>query len=127
MLLAESQHHAAPQGQSRARSGEWERDVLYGQVPEHPTSQVAGTQYCAMDVDEVPATGSRPDRLAGVQQHFVDQFVDTAPALPILDVLVPLMGEQLVDVLHFFNALILVAEQVNDVPKIIIERIPSRT
>ena len=43
-----------------------------------------------MDVDEVPATGSRPDRLAGVrpqervQQHPVDQIVDTAPALPIL-------------------------------------------
>ena len=45
-----------------ARSGEWERGVLHGQVPEHPTPQVAGTQYFAMDVDEVPATGSRPDR-----------------------------------------------------------------
>ena len=88
MLLAESQHHAAPRGQSRARSGGWERGVLHGQVPEHPTPQVAG-----MDVDEVPATGSRPERLAGVrpqervQQHPVDQIVDTAPALPILDVL----------------------------------------
>ena len=133
MLLAESQHHAAPRGQSRARSGGWERDVLHGHVPEHPTTQVAGTQYFAMDVDEVLATGSRPDRLAGVrpqervQQHFVDQFVDTAPALPILDVPVPLMGEQLVDVLRFFEALIPVAEQVIDVPKIIIERIPPRT
>ena len=37
------------------------------------------------------------------------------------------MGEQLVDVLRFFEALIPVAEQVIDVPKIIIERIPPRT
>ena len=48
----------------------------------------------------------------------MDQIVDTAPALPILDVPVPLMGEQLVDVLHFFNTLFPVAEQVIDVPKI---------
>ena len=40
MLLAESQHHAAPRRQSRARSGGWERDVLHGHVPEHPTTQV---------------------------------------------------------------------------------------
>ena len=115
-----------------ARSGGWERDVLHGQVPEHPTPQVAGTQYFAMDVDEVPATGSRPDRLAGVrpqervQQHPVDQIVDTAPALPILDVPVPLMGEQLVDVLRFFDTLCPVAEQVIDVPKISLEDIPAR-
>ena len=69
--LAESHHHAAPRGQSMARAGGWERAALHGQVPEHPTPQVAGTQYFAMDVDEVPATGSRPDRLAGVrpQEH----------------------------------------------------------
>ena len=95
--------------------------------------QVAGTEYFSLDVEDAPATGSRPDRLAGVrpqervQQHFEDQFVDTASALPILDVPVPLMGEQLVDVLHFFDALIPVAEQVIEVPKIIIERIPPRT
>ena len=131
MLLAESQHHTATRGQSRARSGRWERCVLHGQVPEHPTPQVAGTQSFAMDVDEVPATVSRPDRLAGVrpqervQQHPVDQIVDTAPALPILDVPVLLMGEQLVDVLRFFNTLCPVAEQVIDVPKISLEDIPA--
>ena len=133
MLLATYEHHAATRGQSRARSGRWERAVLHGQVPERPTPQVAGTEYFSLDVEDVPATGSRPDRLAGVrpqervQQHFVDQFVDTAHALPILDVLVPLMGEQLVDVLQFFDALIPVAEQDIEVPKIIIERIPPRT
>ena len=87
----------------------------------HP--QVAGTQYFAMDVDEVLATGSRPDRLAGVrpQKRVQQQPVDTAPALPILDVPVPLMGEQLVDVLRFFDTLCPVAEQVIEVPKIILD------
>ena len=72
----------------------------------------------------MPAAGSRPDRLAGVrpqervQQHPVDQIVDTAPALPILDVPVPLMGEQLVDVLRFFDTLCPVAEQVIDVRRL---------
>ena len=95
----------------------------------HP--QVAGTQYFAMDVDEVPATGSRPDRLVGVrqewvQQHSADQIVNTAPVLPILGVPVPLMEEQLVDVLHFFDTLCPVAEQVIDVPTIFLEDIPVR-
>ena len=96
MLLATYEHHAAPRGQMTARSGGWERVVLHGQVPEHPTPQVA------------------------------DQIVDTAPALPILDVPVPLMGEQLVDVLRFFDTLCPVAVQVIDVPKISLEDIPAR-
>ena len=81
MLLATYLHHAAPRGQSRARSGVWERGALLGQVPEHPTPQVAG-----MDVDEVPATGSRPDRLLGVrpqervQHHPVDCAADGGTA-----------------------------------------------
>ena len=53
-------------------------------------------------------------------------MVDTAPALPILDVPVPLMGEQLVDVLRFFDTLCPVAEQVIDVPKISLEDILAR-
>ena len=54
------------------------------------------------------------------------QIVDTAPALPILDVPVPLMAELLVGVLHFFDTLCPVAEQVIDVPKIILEDISAR-
>ena len=133
MLLATYEHHAAPRGQMKARSGEWERAVLHGHVPDHPTPQAAGTEYFSLDVKDVPVAGSRPDRLAGVrpqervQQHLVDQIVDTAPALPILDVPVPLMGEQVVDVLRFFDTLCPVAEQVIDVPKISLEDIPTRT
>ena len=95
----------------------------------HP--QAAGTEYFSLGVEDVPAAGS-PDRLAGVrpqervQQHPVDQIVDTALALPILDVPVPLMGEQLVDVLRFFDTPCPVAEQVIDVPKISLEDIPVR-
>ena len=103
-----------PTGQSRARSGRWERGVLHGQVLDHPTPQVAG-----MDVDEVPATGSRPDRLAGVRFSSTQWTRSSTPRLPILDVPVPLIGEQLVDVLRFFNTLC-------PVPKISLEDIPAR-
>ena len=57
----------------------------------------------------------------------MDQIVDTAPALPILDILVPLMGEQLVDVHRFFDALCPGAEQVIEVPKVLIDELPART
>ena len=88
-----------------ARAGVWVRDEVHGQVPEEPTSQAAGTEYFSLDVEDVPATGSRPDRLAGVrpqeqvQRHTVGQVVDAVPGLPALDVPVPLKVEQLADVL----------------------------
>ena len=40
-----------------------------------------------------------------VQRHTVEQIVDATPGLPMLDAPVPLMVEQLVDVLRFFDAL----------------------
>ena len=57
----------------------------------------------------------------------MDQIVDAVSGPPTLDGPVPLMVEQLVDVLQLFDALTPVAEQVIDVPKIFIERIPPRT
>ena len=83
-----------------------------------------------LSFDEEPG-GERPDRLAGVrpqeqvQRHTVVHIVDAVLGLPTLDVPVPLMVEQLVDVLRFFDALVPVAEQVIDVPKIILEDIPT--
>ena len=50
----------------------------------------------------------------------------SAPCLT-LDAPVPLMVGQLPDILHFFDALLPVAEQATDVPKIFLEDIPSRT
>ena len=85
-----------------------------------------------LSFDEEPC-GSRPGRLAGVrpqervQRHTVEQIVVSTLGLPMLDVPVPLMVEQLVEVLQFFDALLPVAEQVIDVPKITSEDIPSRT
>ena len=67
---------------------------------------MAGTQYIAMDVDEVPAAGgSRPDRLAPVsgpqervQRHIVEQLVEPVRGVPVLDAPVPQMVEQLTEV-----------------------------
>ena len=91
-----------------ARAGEWERAVLHGQVPEHPTSQAAGVQHFAMDaaedVGEVPAAG-RPAPLLEVlpqervQQRIVEQIVDPVPWVPLLHDVVPQTVEQLVDFL----------------------------
>ena len=82
--------------------------------------------------DEEPG-GSRPDRiptLSGpqerVQRHTVDQIFDALSFLPTLDTPVPLMVEQLVDVLRFVDALVPDSEQVIEVPKIILENIPPR-
>ena len=56
----------------------------------------------------------------------MEQIVDAVRGLPTLDASVPLMLEQPVGVLQFFDALSTVAEQVIDVPKIIFEDIPTR-
>ena len=75
--------------------------------------------------------GARPDRLSEVrpqeqvQRHTADQIVDAVPGLPTLDVPVPLMVEQLADVLKQFD--VQVREQAIDVPKIFIEDILART
>ena len=84
-----------------------------------------------LSFDEEPG-GSRPDRIVGVrpqeqvQRHTVEQMADSALVVLILDVPVPLLVEQVVDVLQFFGALLLVVEQFLDVPKIILEDIPPR-
>ena len=56
----------------------------------------------------------------------MEQIVDTVPGLPTLDAPVPLMAEHLVDVLRFFDTQMPSAEQAVDVPKIIVEDIPTR-
>ena len=72
MLLATYEHHAAPRGQSSARSRGEARDVLHGRVPGAPPSQGSreGTELFAMseDSDVVgrgPAAGSRGCAAAG--------------------------------------------------------------
>ena len=79
-----------------ARAGGWERAVLHGHVPAHPTPQAAGTEHFSLGVGGVPAAGSRPDRLSAVsgpqervQRRTVEQIVDCALVVPFLDVPVP--------------------------------------
>ena len=104
-VLATFQHHSAPRGPRTARTGGGARDELHGRAPDDAPPQAAGTQYFAMDVDDVPAAGgSRPDRLSDVsgpqervQRCTVQQIVDY-PSLPILDDPEPLMVGQVIEV-----------------------------
>ena len=100
-----------------------ERVELDGDDPENPHSpQGAGTQYFAMDVDEVPAAGSRPDQLTEVRpqervlRRTVEQKVEPVRGAPVLDVPVPQMVEHVVDVLKIIDRG--PAEQVIEVPKV---------
>ena len=61
------------------------------------------------------------------QRRTVVQIVDSPLVVPSLDVPVPLMVEQLVDVLQFFDALSPDAEQVIEVPKILLEDVSLQT
>ena len=86
-----------------------------------------------MDVEDVPAAGSRPDRLFAesglldrVQRRTVQQIVDIA-LLPILYDPAPQMVEQLPEVLRFFRALSPDPEQVIEVPTIWPEDVSLRT
>ena len=93
----------------------------------HPPLQAAGTLH--LDVDDLPAAGgSRPDRLVEVrpqervQRRTVEQIILAA----MLDVPLPLMEEQL-SVDAFAPHDIAVPEQVIEVPKILIDKLPVRT
>ena len=87
-----------------------------------------------MDVDDVLAASSRPDRIAtlsGPQERdlrrTVEQIVDAVPLVPLLDDPVPQMVEQLPDVMRFFDFLLPDPEQVIEVPKILLDDVPMRT
>ena len=124
MALAETSHHTAPRGQRTARAGEWGSELIYtATIRRTPTPQTAGTQYFAMDADEVPAVGgSRPDRVSDVsgpqervQRRIVQQTIDVVP-LPMLDAPVPQMVGQLAEVLAFINATLPVLVSAREFP-----------
>ena len=115
-------------GQGR---GVGERVELHGDDPEDPHSP--GAQHFAMDVDEVPVAGSRPDRLTEVRpqqrvlRRTVEQNVEPVSGVPVLGAPVPQMVDQTAEVVRFFVSLPVVAEQVIEVPTIIPEDpIPQR-
>ena len=105
-----------------ARAGGGARDVLYGRVPEDALAQAAGARYFAMDaredVGEAPAA-RRPAPLLEVLPQ--DPVLD----VPMLQMVVPQMVEQLVD---FHTPLDFpVPEQVIEVPKIVCPPRAART
>ena len=131
--LATFTHHSS-RGQRTARAGEWGSELNFtAKTRKTPTPQAAGTQFFAMDVDEVPVAGSRPDRLTEVRpqervlRRTVEQNVEPVRGVPVLDAPVPQMVDQAAEVVRFFVSLPFVAEQVIEVPTIILEDpIPQR-
>ena len=61
----------------------------------------------------------------GVQRHTLEHVVEICPYVPILDVPVPQMGDQVVEVLRRFD--VPAVEQVIAVPKISLDRVPQRS
>ena len=92
----------------------------------HPSPQAAGTVYFPLDVDDVPAAGgSWPDRLTEVRPK--ERVLRRPVSVPTLDVPMPQMVDQLVDILKIMAKLSpAVEEQVIDVPKIIQDPTPQR-
>ena len=113
MALASKTHHSALRRPTMARTGgweRWERAVLHGHVSEHPTPQAAGTEYFSLDVEDVPAAGSRPDRLSAVSgpqervlRRTVEQIVDCVPVVPLLHTSEPQIVDSVVDVLKILD------------------------
>ena len=129
-------HHSAPRRQTMARARGWVRDGVHGHVPEEPTPQAAGTEYFSLDIDDVLAARLRPGVLAELRpqervlRHTVEhitELVRVAPMVQILDDLAPQMVELLHDITRFFDTLLLVPEQVIEVPKILLYDVPMRT
>ena len=123
MALAAATHHSAQRGQ-RTASAEATYDALRSQ-----TTSVAGdTEFFSLFEEELG--GTRPDGLYEVrpqerdQRRTVEQNVDTALFLPSLDVPVPQMANQLLEVCRQIDTPI--PEQVIDVPKISSSRQPHR-
>ena len=98
MALAETNHHTAPRGQRKDRAGGEARVALQCHVPDAPLPQ------------------------GRVLRHVVGHLL-----LPALDVPVPQMVDQLPNVVQFLAAqLLVVAEPVIEVPKILPHDIPPR-
>ena len=113
MLLAESQNHAAPRGQNKARSGGSScttRPSSGSASPPGgrpaPLSEVAGWQ----------------DR---VKRHVIEDLGTVCPYVQILDLPVPHVVENVTDTLRFLD--LPIAEQVIEVPKISCSPCPSRS
>ena len=113
MALADARHHTVPRGHTTARA-EATYDALRSQM-----TRVAGdTEFFSL-FEELG--GTRPDRLFEVrpqerdQRRTVEQIVDNTLIVPSLDVPVPQMENQLVEVCGQLDTHI--PEQAVEVPK----------
>ena len=107
-VLATLQHQC-PTGTEDGQDRGGAREELHAALRKMPPPQAAGAQHFAMDagedVGEAPAAG-RPAPLLKVlpqervQQRTVEQIVDPLPSVPLLQVFVPQMVEQLVDIFY---------------------------
>ena len=131
MIVAKALADHSSRGQKMARAGEEDLEVhCTSTFRTHPPPQAAGTVYYPMDVDDVPAAGgSWPDRLLDVSgpqervlRRTVEQIVEPVRGVPVLDALVSQMVDQAAEVVRFFVSLLVVAEQVIEVPTVISER-----
>ena len=126
MWVAEGAAHAGTEdGQCRWGGNEQHYTATLRSIPP-PKREALSTFSLTLTMCLPPGRlpGVRPQER--VQRDTVEQIGDSAPFLPSLDVLVPLV-EQLVDVLRCFDSLFPVAEQVIDVPKIFVDDVPPRT
>ena len=126
MALAAATHHSAQRGEwrdlheaprgQRTASAEATFDALRRQT----TSVARDTEFFSLYEEELG--GTRPDRLYEVrpqdriQRRIVEQIVDNTLFVPTLDVPVPQMENQLVEVCWLLD--ILIPEQAIEVPKI---------
>ena len=131
MLLATYEHHAAPRGQSKARSREEESEMnnAYGQKT--PLLRAASTVHFNL-FDEGEVLAARPTPLVevrpqlGVQRHTAEEIIETFVPDQILDAPVPQMGrEQVVEFMQQFDVLA-GAEPVIEVPKISLDKTRRR-
>ena len=109
MALAAALHHSrdvGPVTYNALRSQKTARAEATNNAPRSQMSSVAGdTELFSLYEDELG--GTRPDRMYEVrpqerdQRHTVEQIVDTVLFVPSLDVPVPQMENQLVDVCRF--------------------------
>ena len=130
--LATSLHHSS-RGQRKARAWEGESEMKYTAKfrTTLPPQPVLFSLYKEEPNEGRPEAFVEPRPQECVQRHTVEHITDLVRVDPcmvqILDAPVPQMGEQLPDILSFFDALVPVPEQVIEVPKILPDDVPMRT
>ena len=121
MLLAETQHHAAPRGQHGQEQGGREGRDGQRHGPEDSASQ--GGQHGVLFSGRRWGCAGRP---ADTLRHTAEQIIETFVPVQVLDTPVPQLGDQVVELLQKIDAPAF-DELVIAVPKISLDRTPQRS